>query len=72
MPVLVAFFAPIVQACDSADVDPVTGVCAHPYWAQQQLLFPELDIPSGLAIGAAILACWAVAYGYKVLRRVGD
>ncbi|MGB5851597.1 MAG: hypothetical protein WBG85_04795 [Rhodanobacter sp.] len=72
MPVVVLFFAPLVQACDSADVDPVTGVCAHPFWTQQQLFFPDLDMPSGVAIGTAILACWAVAYVYKSLRRVGD
>lgn len=67
-----AAFVPLVQACDSADVDPSTGACLHPFWTQQQLFFPDLDMSSGVAIGTAILACWAVAYVYKSLRRVGD
>ncbi|TCI10118.1 hypothetical protein EZM97_14460 [Dyella soli] len=63
---------PVVQGCDSADVDATTGVCAHPYWVQQQSFFPELDATSGIAISIAILACWAVAYGFKTMRRAGD
>jgi hypothetical protein len=63
---------PLVQGCDSADVDTTTGACAHPYWVQQTGLFPSLDMASGLTIGVAILVCWATAYGFKALRRTGD
>lgn len=63
---------PVVQGCDSADVDATTGVCAHPYWVQQQNFFPDLDAASGVLIGVAILTCWATAYGFRALRRVGD
>jgi len=63
---------PLVQGCDSADVDASTGVCAHPYWVQQQQLFPELDATAGVAISVAILICWATAYVFKSLRRVAE
>ena len=63
---------PVVQGCDSADVDATTGVCAHPYWVQQQMFFPDLDASSGVLIGVAILTCWATAYGFRSLQRVGD
>ncbi len=65
-------FVPLVQGCDSADVDATTGVCAHPYWVAQQGLFPDLDATAGIAIGVAILTCWATAYVFRSLRRVGD
>lgn len=63
---------PLVMGCDSADVDATTGQCAHPYWVEQQSLFPELDATSGIAIAGAILLVWATAYGFRSLRRVGD
>jgi hypothetical protein len=62
----------LVQGCDSVNVDASTGVCSQPYWVQQQQLFPDLDATSGVAIGVAILICWATAYSFKTLRRVGD
>jgi hypothetical protein len=63
---------PLVQGCDSADVDATTGVCAHPYWVQQQSLIPQLDAAGGVAIAVAILTCWATAYVWKSFRRVGE
>ena len=63
---------PVVMGCDSSDVDATTGVCAHPYWTTQQSLLPALDIAGGVTISVAILTCWATAYGFRILRRVGD
>ena len=68
----IMFLEPVYLACDSANVDATTGQCSQPIWLPQPQLFPELDAASGVAIGTAILACWAVAYGYRSLRRVGD
>jgi hypothetical protein len=62
----------LVTACDSADVDATTGVCAHPYWVQQQQFLPTLDAAAGVAVSVAILTCWATAYAFRSLRRVGD
>lgn len=69
--------APVVPqvlylACASSDVDAVTGQCSRPVWVAQQGGFPALDMVSASAIAAAILACWAVAYSIKVIRRAGD
>ena len=64
--------SPVVQGCDSTDVNPTTQVCAHPYWTVQNSIVPALDMASSVTIGTAILACWAVAYGFKKLRRAGD
>lgn len=66
---LTAFAAPLVQGCDSADVDSATGVCAHPYWVEQVQLIPQLDALSGVAISVAILCVWALAYGWSLLGR---
>ncbi|WP_126537680.1 hypothetical protein [Aerosticca soli] len=60
------------MACDAADLDTTTGICTHPVWIHQQGLLPELDASSGVAVSVAILACWATAYVYRVLRRAGD
>lgn len=62
---------PLVLMCDSADVD-ASGACAHPVWVYQPPLVPEFDAAAGVAVGTAIFAVWAVAYGFKKLRRVGD
>ncbi len=62
----------VVYACDSANVDPSTLVCSNPVWVVQSTFLPPLDATSGITIGIAILTCWAVAYGLKSLRRVGD
>lgn len=58
--------------CDSADVDAATGVCANPVWVPIQYLLPPLDATAGVAIGLGILACWALAFGYLALQRVGE
>lgn len=60
---------PVVLGCDSVDVDTTTQQCAHPYWTAQTSFLPPLDIPSGITVGVAILACWAVAYGLRRLRQ---
>ncbi len=59
----------LVQGCDSADVDAVTQVCAHPYWTLQNSLLPPLDIAGGSRIAVAILLVWATAYCWNVLKR---
>jgi hypothetical protein len=46
--------------------------CAAPQWVPQPSIIPFLDAGAGVAIGVAILTCWATAYGFKSLRRVGD
>lgn len=63
---------PLVLMCDSADVVTSTGTCAHPTWAYMPSLIPEFDAASGVAVGSAILLVWAIAYGFKKLKRVGD
>jgi hypothetical protein len=65
-------FVPMVLMCDSADIDPVTQVCAHSLWAHIPSFLPEFDAASGVAVGTAIWLVWAVAYGLKKLRRAGD
>lgn len=60
------------QVCDQADIDATTGACLHPQWVTLQTMLPPLDAAAGVAISAAILAVWALCWGYKVLRRVGD
>ena len=59
-------------ACDSANVDPTTGVCSQPVYVMQPTLIPPLDTTTGVTLSIAVLACWAVAYGFKVLRRPGE
>lgn len=72
VPFGVAVVIPVYMACDSANVDATTGQCSQPLWLPQPQLFPDLDAASGIAIASAILACWAVAFVYRSLRRVGD
>lgn len=62
----------VYMACDQSNVDATTGQCSTPTWVQQPQLFPQLDAADGITIATAILACWAVAYVYKRLRRVGE
>ena len=61
-----------VQVCAPSDVQTTEGVttCAHPQWEPQPSILPSLSASDGGLIATAILACWAVAYGYKALRRV--
>lgn len=61
---------PLVQGCDSADVDATTGACAHPYWVEQQTFLPSLSAGQGTLVGVAILTCWATAYAWKSLGRL--
>jgi hypothetical protein len=63
---------PVVLMCDSADVDAVTQQCAHPLWASIPTFIPEFDAASGIAVGVAIWSVWAIAYGFKKMRRAGD
>jgi hypothetical protein len=60
------------MACDSANIDATTGVCSNPVWVQQPTLFPPLDAGAGIAISIAVLACWALASGFKSMQRAGD
>lgn len=68
------------MVCDSANLQPASsgtsGVpqqCSSPVWVEQQPGgLPPLDAASGIAIGVAILTCWATAYGFRSLRRVGE
>lgn len=63
---------PVYMACDSADLDAVTGACSNPIWLPAPSLFPPLDASAGIAISVAILCVWALAYGYTLLGRTGD
>lgn len=59
---------PLRLACESQDIDALTGECANPYWADDAG-FPTLSISDAYEIGVAIAWLWAVAYGYRVLKR---
>ncbi len=61
--------APLVQACDSADLTPA-GECLHAYWVAQPHFLPPLSIEDGVVIGTAIVAAWAVGFGIRCMRRV--
>ena len=58
-----------VQVCAPADMNTSAGVCSNPQWEPQPSFFPSLSVADGGTIASAILACWAVAHGYKVLTR---
>jgi hypothetical protein len=52
--------------CAQTDIQS-DGSCLHPHWVTVPTLIPPLDIPSAVAISAAILGLWAVAYVWKSL-----
>ena len=60
-----------VEVCAPADISTVGGTtsCAAPQWQPQPQFIPSLSASDGALIAVAILACWAVAFGYKALRR---
>lgn len=59
------------MVCAPADISTVNGTttCANPQWMPQPSVIPSLSASDGGLIAVAILACWAVAFGYKALRR---
>lgn len=59
-------------ACAAGNIDPTTGACSAPVWIVQPSMLPPLDAGSGITIAVAILACWAIAYGFRAMRRAGD
>lgn len=60
----------LVPACRDVDIDAVSGKCAAVVWVSQPSMFPEFSIADAQSIGAAILLLWAVAYVFRVLRRL--
>ena len=71
-------FDPVYLACDSSNLASASSsagssaLCSAPYWVASPSLVPSLDATSGITIGVAILTCWATAYGFRSLRRVGE
>jgi len=63
---------PANQASETDSDGTTTTTCTAPQWVPAPSLIPFLDAAAGVALGVAILTCWATAYGYKSLRRVGD
>lgn len=67
-----------VLTCDEVSVVPaassssgfVPASCAAPYYAPAPSFLPALSMVDGGAIGVAILSAWAMAFGWKSLRRV--
>ncbi|HHW4669471.1 MAG TPA: hypothetical protein ACQGQJ_07750 [Xylella fastidiosa subsp. multiplex] len=60
----------LVSACREADIDAVSGKCAAVVWVPQSSIFSDLSIADAQSIGAAILLLWAVAYVFRVLRKL--
>ncbi|MDG5822168.1 hypothetical protein [Xylella fastidiosa] len=60
----------LVPACREADIDAVSGKCAAVMWVPQSSMLPELSISDARSIGGAILLLWAVAYVFRVLRKL--
>ncbi|HHW4669192.1 MAG TPA: hypothetical protein ACQGQJ_06215 [Xylella fastidiosa subsp. multiplex] len=60
----------LVPACREADIDAVSNKCSAVMWVPQSSIFPELSIADAQLIGAAILLLWAVAYVFRVLRKL--
>ncbi|AXI83456.1 hypothetical protein FUT69_09630 [Xylella taiwanensis] len=60
----------LVPACRGADVDIATGTCAAVMWVPQSSILPELTIEGAQFIGAGILGLWAVAYVFRLLRKL--
>lgn len=62
--------ADLVATCAEADVDAVSGQCAHVVWvAQQAFGFPPLTAAEGTVISAAIGSCWAIGFMVRVIRK---
>jgi hypothetical protein len=67
-----------VLTCDEVNVVPASSSsagttpasCTAPYFAPVPSFLPPLSMVDGGAIGMAILAAWAMAFGWKSLRRV--
>lgn len=61
----------LVAACAPADVDAVTGQCSHIVWVQQTAggVFPPLSATQGVEISGAVVACWAVGFIVRVIRK---
>lgn len=67
-----------VLTCDEANVVPASAsstaytpaTCSAPYFAPSPSFLPPLSMVDGGAIGMAILSAWAMAFGWKSLRRV--
>ncbi|MBB3228188.1 hypothetical protein FHW69_002823 [Luteibacter sp. Sphag1AF] len=63
---------PMVMMCLSENIDQTTGACSQIMWVHIPSLIPEFDTASGVAVGVAVLSVWAIAYGFKKMKRVGD
>lgn len=55
------------MVCEEADIDPTTGVCAHPHYVQAPQLIPPLDATAGSALAVAVLGVWAAAAVWRNL-----
>lgn len=57
------------QVCLTQHFDPLTESCSELTWVEQQSFLPSLSVQDSLLIGSAIVSCWAIGFGFKILRK---
>ncbi|MFC6838830.1 hypothetical protein [Xanthomonas theicola] len=62
--------AVFVPACLERDFDAQTGTCSAPIWIPQPSLLPGLTVADAQSIGQAIVLLWAVAFVFRLIRKV--
>jgi len=61
----------LVQACEEADFDASTGVCASPYYAELGPLgMPPLSVSEGQEIAYSIGGLWALVWCVRQIIRL--
>lgn len=60
----------LVRGCLESDFDAETGTCAAEIWIPQPSIIPELTIADAQAIGLAIAGVWAVAFVFRLIRKL--
>ena len=59
----------LVQTCRVADFDPVTGVCAAPFYSAPQPAFPELSVADATEIAFSFLLALASVMAVKIVGK---
>ena len=56
--------------CHAENFDPVTNTCSAVSWGPYQGALPPLPADDALIIAAGIIACWAVGFKVRAMKRV--
>lgn len=59
----------IIATCPIDNFNSETGQCTQVLFVKQEGLLPALSVSDASLIASAIIACWAIGFGFKLIRK---